>query len=192
MKVSSLESEKGMDEESASMYEVSTVERNGHRGLRCLGHFLRGKIQKGKEMKRLVKFLWQLPQNIIGLLLVMAVRADTTKRVDGKKIWYSERMRGAVTLGEYIVINMDKYYSAPTSTERHEIGHYKQSLIFGWLYLFIIGIPSIIHAILHKGGNYGHFYTELWADEVEELKIPMVWLSVVLHLVVIFTILLLV
>lgn len=39
-----------MDEESASMYEVSTVERNGHRGLRCLGYFLRGKIQKGKEM----------------------------------------------------------------------------------------------------------------------------------------------
>lgn len=114
------------------------------------------------------------------------------KTYTGKKIWYSERMRGAVTLGEYIVINMDKYYSAPTSTERHEIGHYKQSLIFGWLYLFIIGIPSIIHCKLHKGGNYGHFYTELLADEVEELKIPMVWLSVVLHLVVIFTILLLV
>ena len=144
------------------------------------------------KMKGLVKFLWQLPQNLIGLLLVMVVRADTIKRVDGKRIWYSERMKGAVTLGEYIVINMDKYYSSPTSTERHEIGHYKQSLIFGWLYLFIIGIPSIIHCSLHKGGNYGHFYTEMWADEVEELKIPMVWLSVVLHLVVIFTILLLV
>ena len=143
-------------------------------------------------MKGLVKFLWQLPQNLIGLLLVMVVRADTIKRVDGKRIWYSEKMKGAVTLGEYIVINMDKYYSSPTSTERHEIGHYKQSLIFGWLYLFIIGIPSIIHAILHKGGNYGHFYTEMWADEVEELKIPMVWLSIVLHLGVIFTILLLV
>ena len=143
-------------------------------------------------MKRLVKFLWQLPQNLIGLLLIQVVRADTIKRVDGKRIWYSEKMKGAVTLGEYIVINMDKYYSSPTSTERHEIGHYKQSLIFGWLYLFIIGIPSIIHCKLHKGGNYGHFYTEMWADEVEELKIPMVWLSVVLHLVVIFTILLLV
>lgn len=75
-------------------------------------------------MKRLVKFLWQLPQNIIGLLLVVVVRADTIKKVDGKRIWYSERMRGA--------------------------------------------------------------------DEVEELKIPMVWLSIVLHLVVVFTILLLV
>ena len=74
-------------------------------------------------MKGLVKFLWQLPQNLIGLLLIMVVRADTIKRVDGKRIWYSEKMKGAVTLGEYIVINMDKYYSAPTSTERHEIGH---------------------------------------------------------------------
>lgn len=187
-----MESEKGMYEESTSMFEVSAVVWNGHKRKGCLGHLLRGKIQKGKEMKRLVKFLWQLPQNLIGLLLIKVVRADTIKRVDGKRIWYSEKMKGAVTLGEYIVINMDKYYLAPTSTERHELGHYQQSLIFGWLYLFIIGIPSIIHAILHKGGDYGHFYTEMWADEVEELKIPMVWLSVVLHLAVVFIISLLV
>lgn len=141
-------------------------------------------------MKRFVKFIWQLPQNLIGLLLVMVVRADTIKRVDGKRIWYSEKMKGSVTLGEYIVVNMTKYFDATGDTERHEIGHYKQSLIFGWLYLIIIGIPSIIHCIAHKGGNYGHFYTERWADEVEELKIPMVWLSVVLHLAVLFTILL--
>lgn len=42
-----------MHEESASMYKVSTMERNGHRGLWCLGYLLRGKIQKGEEMKKI-------------------------------------------------------------------------------------------------------------------------------------------
>ena len=35
-------------------------------------------------MKRLVKFLWQLPQNLIGLLLIKVVRADTIKREIGR------------------------------------------------------------------------------------------------------------
>lgn len=32
------------------MFEVSAVVRNGHKRKGCLGHLLRGKIQKGKEM----------------------------------------------------------------------------------------------------------------------------------------------
>ena len=57
-----------------------------------------------------------------------------------------------------------------TSLVLHECGHVKQSRILGPLYLFVIGIPSIIHAALPckkcKETNYYHFYTEKWANKL--------------------------
>ncbi len=159
-----------MDEESASMYEVYTVERNGHRGLWCLGHFLRGKIQKGKEMKRLVKFLWQLPQNLIGLLLVMILNPDTIKRVNGKKIRYSDKISGIITFGEFTLISMDYYSCDITNIELHELGHQTQSLLFGWFYIPVISIPKFCNVILHKGKHHLNFYTETMAIELSWLR----------------------
>ena len=44
-----------------------------------------------------------------------------------------------------------------------------QSRMLGWLYLFVIGIPSILWAAWWNEGqnrSYYSFYTERWADRL--------------------------
>lgn len=51
----------------------------------------------------------------------------------------------------------------------HEWGHTRQSLYLGPLYLLIIGLPSIIWAMIHTPNSkksYYFFYTERWADKL--------------------------
>jgi len=136
---------------------------------------------------KIIKILWTLPQTLLGALLWVILRPDTTKYVDGKKIYYSELMRGSVSLGEFIFCEFNVFKDLSCVTERHEIGHYKQSLILGWFYLLIVGLPSLLHACLHRGKNYRHFYTEHWADDLvgENKKRAIhegIQLSVALHL----------
>lgn len=59
------------------------------------------------------------------------------------------------------------------ATERilkHEIGHTKQSLYLGPLYLIVIGLPSIVWAFIQsrwmKDCDYYSFYTEKWANRL--------------------------
>jgi hypothetical protein len=91
-------------------------------------------------------------------------------------------MKGGISLGNYCIINTGHYRkdineSLKRDTVRHEaIGHTKQSRILGPLYLFLIGIPSLIWAGLYgsvikstKNGYY-KFYTEKWADIIAGVK----------------------
>lgn len=61
-------------------------------------------------------------------------------------------------------------------TIHHEYGHTRQSLYLGWLYLLIIGLPSITWAWLHSSFkcfstvSYYDFYTEKWADWLGGVK----------------------
>lgn len=57
----------------------------------------------------------------------------------------------------------------------HESGHVRQSELLGPLYLFVIGIPSGIHCVLHdtiygRHANYYDFFTEKWADKLAGRK----------------------
>jgi hypothetical protein len=91
-------------------------------------------------------------------------------------------MKGGISLGNYCIVNTSHYRkdineSLKRDTVRHEaIGHTKQSQILGPLYLFLIGIPSLIWAGLYgsvikrtKKGYY-KFYTEKWADIIADIK----------------------
>ena len=52
-------------------------------------------------------------------------------------------------------------------------GHTWDSKLFGPLYLFVIGLPSLIHASMNNYECYFDFYTERWANkhaDVEVLK----------------------
>lgn len=97
-------------------------------------------------------------------------------------ICYSTKMHGGISLGKYSIVNTGHYRidiseSLKRDTVRHEaIGHAKQSLYLGWLYLIVIGLPSIIWAGLYgsvikptKNGYY-RFYTESWADKLGGVK----------------------
>ena len=84
-------------------------------------------------LKKVLLYVWQLPQNIVGLLVILFSRAWK----DSEGIYVTD-CRFGVSLGNYIIIN--KYHSS--NDVKHEQGHQKQSLYLGWLYLFTIGILS--------------------------------------------------
>ena len=128
-------------------------------------------------------YVWQLPQNLLGLLLFWWYgRGCDTNRTElwGARVLFSGKMRGGICLGIYIVLpyhyirSADKPYVQKTLN--HEWGHSVQSLYLGWLYLLIIGLPSITWAWLHSSFkcfdtvSYYDFYTEKWADRLGGVK----------------------
>ena len=114
-------------------------------------------------MRKTLEYIWQLPQNLLGLLL-LAVYAGTDNDYEGTKVRRSQKMRGGISLGRYIIVGT---YASHT-TIRHEFGRCKQSRILGPLYLFLIGAPSLLHAWLCpcKTHSYYDFFTEKWADRL--------------------------
>ena len=121
-----------------------------------------------REIIQLVLWLWQMPQNIIGEILAFYYGGCTSFYRTGKynrvAVVSSDRMRGGISLGNIIIL--PEFFS--DKTLKHELGHCKQSLYLGWLYLPVIGLPSIIHAALHRKGDYYHFWTERWANRLGE------------------------
>lgn len=125
-----------------------------------------------KTLKTIGLYLWQSPQIIIGLVFLLILqfmkRPKLIDKVGSVRVYTSESMSGGISLGNYIFLSV--HSSTNTDTINHELGHCKQSRLLGLFYLFIIGIPSIVHAMLHKKGNYYDFYTERWADELMNVK----------------------
>lgn len=124
-----------------------------------------------------IECIWQLPQNLLGILYKEFISEDIITRVNyNAKDYecYLTRSGGGVTLGRFIFVN--QRFIDLEETILHEIGHTKQSRILGPLYLIIIGIPSIIWAGLRriipalKKINYYSFYTEKWTNKLMGLN----------------------
>ena len=134
-------------------------------------------------MKETLKYVWQLPQNLLGLLLIAFYKPERMHIMEnGNRIYFATRMKGGISLGKYSIVNVGHYRhdineSLKRDTVRHEaIGHATQSLYLGWLYLIVIGLPSIVWAMLYgrvieptKNGYY-KFFTERWADKIAGVK----------------------
>lgn len=122
-------------------------------------------------MKDVLLYLWQLPQNLLGLLLVAIYRDDAEIYFRGERVFISSKIRGGISLGRYVIVS-ERYYMEPSSIP-HEYGHALQSRYLGPLYLLIIGLPSFIWAIWwnsRRGVEYYAFYTEAWADKLGGVK----------------------
>ena len=96
-----------------------------------------------------LSWLWQLPQNILGLLIIAITRAKKTE--DG--IWICGYLfYSAISLGDYIIFQTGT--GTAYNAIKHEKGHQKQSRMYGWFYLLIVGLPSISRniwdRIIHK------------------------------------------
>lgn len=135
-----------------------------------------------RHILTILLYLWQMPQNLIGLVFswLSSPRKHTINLHKHK--WteavlnYTDWMeRGGyaygVSLGKYIFLYKPKSDGDLTS-ERHEYGHSMQSLYLGPLYLIVIGLPSLLHAIWWKPGkgDYYSFPTEKWADRLGGVK----------------------
>ena len=106
------------------LYDHSTVPKRGM--VECVQFLRKNKHEKtrslhvGKHMNVLL-WLWQLPQNILGLLAVIIARAKKTK--DG--IWICKQFfDSAVSLGDFIIFQED---CITTNSVKHEKGHQKKS-----------------------------------------------------------------
>ena len=126
-------------------------------------------------------WIWQLPQHLLGILVylgcVFCANIVLEKKVNRVSVLYSSAMKARISLGQYIV--MGYYYRNLKQGEialKHELGHSKQSLYLGPLYLLVVGIPSFVWLCLntycerYKKKDYYSFYTEKWADRLGGVK----------------------
>lgn len=122
-------------------------------------------------MKKVLKYIWQAPQMLAAWIWYIYRKKYITTEAEGKFYTvYRGANRGGVTLGDKIFLS--DYYSGEylALVIAHESGHVKQSMMLGPLYLFVIGIPSIIWAAIHKQvapkKSYYWFYTESLANKL--------------------------
>lgn len=118
-------------------------------------------------MKKILLYIWQLPQNLLGLILRSIYKGKDSMYNDAI-VRRSTKMRGGISLGKYIVISQ----WSSKKTVMHEHGHCRQSKYLGWLYLPVIGLQSILHAALcaSKTHNYHDMWFEKWADKLAGVK----------------------
>lgn len=128
-------------------------------------------------MIKALLFIWQLPQNLVALLLILwhkITRSHLEKKEDRDIVWWCGKRVAdcGVSLGDFIFMDSDRMVYLEDI--EHEHGHQFQSKVLGPLYLIIIGIPSamgnIINRIdykIHKksGGWYYKQPWEAWADK---------------------------
>lgn len=128
-------------------------------------------------MKKLISFFWQLPQNILGIIVIYVTKATRIKSYVYDQPYFvaTEWRSFGVSLGNYIIFG--KYMFPKLDVRLHEFGHQRQSRMLGPLYLLIIGIPSLLgnifDRIFHKKWDsvrrckwYYALPWEKWADEL--------------------------
>lgn len=137
-----------------------------------------------KEFISFLRYLWELPQSLFGFILFQIYSVDCycmETPYGDTRILYSEKMRGGISLGRFVILpwRYREAYGKGSYIEmshKHEYGHTRQSLRLGWLYLIVIGLPSLLWAWAHstfkrlQEVDYYSFYTEAWADRLGGVK----------------------
>ena len=122
-------------------------------------------------MKKVLFYIWEAPQNLLGLLLRLFYKGRDS-RYEDVIVRRSLKMQSGISLGRYVIVSQ----FARLETVKHEYGHSIQSKRLGWLYLLFIGLSSGIWHLLYgtlipktKNGYY-RFITEKWADKLGGVK----------------------
>lgn len=131
-----------------------------------------------KDFNKFTKEFWELPQNIIGLIVKTVSGAKFCTTYEDVNV-YTWKMMAGLSLGKYIFTPFEeKHMTRPyvKTHIRHEYGHCIQSKMLGWLYPIVISLPSLIWAGCFgwyrdkTGTSYYKFYTESWADRLAGIK----------------------
>ena len=122
-------------------------------------------------------FLWELPQNILGIFIWFYFRGKIQKYEKLHNRLFFQTPNFGISLGSFIFWSQtdNAIIMIQSNNKEHEFGHSVQSLFFGPLYLIIIGLPSIFRVIYgslyfshkkEKWPNYYKGYPENWADKL--------------------------
>lgn len=132
-------------------------------------------IVKSKIMKALlfiITFIWQLPQNLVAILMLPFL--GKLKLISFKKLCFAfegENMIGGISLGNFAFLSPRLSRDAASVAHEQE-GHTHDSKLFGPLYLFVIELPSLIHAWLYdKNTCYYDFWTERRANRFANVEV---------------------
>ena len=114
-------------------------------------------------MIKVLLYIWQLPQNLLGLLVIKCTKAQYSL-----PCYKTNKYRFGVSLGKYIIIGG----SFDDTTIQHERGHQKQSMILGPLYLLLIGLPSVVGNLVQRIWKFDYYKQlwEAWADKLGGVK----------------------
>jgi len=109
-------------------------------------------------------FIWQLPQNIVGLFTMLYfLIVGKVRKIDETKwsaAYESTKMLGGISLGCFCFVS--DLSSKRKEYVAHELkGHTVDSRIMGPFYLLIIGLPSLLNAMFGFTKCYYDFYTEV-------------------------------
>lgn len=96
----------------------------------------------------LLLWLWQLPQTSIGFIYYTCITNRRTQLIKTSKVVHTSALRAneGVSLGKYVFVGIN----SNRDTVLHELGHTVQSAYYGIFYLPLIGLPSIVRAMLFK------------------------------------------
>lgn len=100
-----------------------------------------------KIMKEILFYIWQLPQNLLGLILLLIYQKEKIyHKLNGRTFYYTTEMPSGISLGNYIIMNREDKEDGM----KHEYGHTIQSRYLGWFYLIVIGLPSLLGNIYDR------------------------------------------
>lgn len=135
--------------------------------------------------KDIILWIWQFPQNLCGVVLREYYRCEDSSdyyesEEGGADVMITPSMRGGVSLGKYIFLRLSPWKRLPEDyavSIAHESGHCVQSRRWGWLYLIVIGIPSVFHLLCRRAGiiwgkrsDYYAVFPESQADKLGGVK----------------------
>lgn len=124
-------------------------------------------------IKETVLWVWQLPQNLLGLFLLLIYRKEKVYyKLNGRTFYFTTEMPSGISLGNYIIMNRKDTENGM----KHEYGHSIDSRKFGPLYLLIIGIPSALgnlyDRIFHRKWKYSKscrwYYNQWWEKRADK------------------------
>ena len=131
-------------------------------------------------MVNVLLYIWQLPQNLLGLILRIFYKTDEKIIYKEKTIRICNKFRGGISLGETIFTYNHWNSNELWKSIKHEYGHSIQSRYLGWFYLLFIGLPSgigywidrLFHQKWTPADRSKWYYNqpwEKWADKLGEV-----------------------
>ncbi len=125
----------------------------------------------------LLLFTWCLPQTLLAYIIRVFVKPVKVEKQGVINIYKVDWNTGSLSMSNKIFLCRSHWENEKVLM--HEIGHFKQSLILGWFFLLVIGLPSLMwawwgHDMANKHRekkglpkvDYYSFYTEKWANKL--------------------------
>jgi hypothetical protein len=130
-------------------------------------------------LRRGLSLAWEAPQTALGLAMLGSEAARKRIRrieVEGGRMVVESSGTG-ISLGHIVIWSREssRWHDLDLRNRAHELGHSKQSRLLGWLYLPLVGLPSISRAAYalafrevtgEQWTGYYEGYPENWADRL--------------------------